>query len=250
MRPCASIDRSDSSSARYPLRVSTASSADATPPDAATVVSAISARRSFNPPSALPVTPAAVACSIAAGNGMPAPLAYESIFATDVSPHTAARRVDDALPRHLVVGVHQRAQVRKRVLDLAPVVELHAAEHAVRDARAHERLFEHAALRVGAVEDRDVAEAMIAAVDEPLDLAHHERGFVTLVVALEADDRLALDLVGPECFGRCGRCSRSPRWRRRGSAASTGSSDRARPSPLRERLLELQQVPKVAPRKR
>ena len=122
---------------------------------------------------------------------------------------TAARRVDDALPRHFVVGVHERAEVRERVLDLAPVVELHAAEHAVRDARADERLLDDAALHVRAVEDRDVAVAVVLVVDEPVDLAHDERGFVVLVVALEPHDRLARTLVGPEVLRRgATRCSR------------------------------------------
>ena len=39
---------------------------------------------------------------------------------------------------------------------------------------------------------------MIGAVDEAVDLAHDERGFVVLVVALVADDQLAVALLGPE----------------------------------------------------
>ena len=37
-------------------------------------------------------------------------------------------RVHDPLGRYCVVGVRERPQVRERVLDLAAVVELHAAE--------------------------------------------------------------------------------------------------------------------------
>jgi len=44
------------------------------------------------------------------------------------------RRVDDALPAHLVVGVHERAQIGERVLHLATVVELRATEDAIRHA--------------------------------------------------------------------------------------------------------------------
>ena len=160
----------------------------------------------------------------------------------------APRRVDDALPRHFVVGVHERAEVRQRVLDLAPVVELHAAEHAVRHARANQRLLEHAALRVGAVEDGDVAVAVVGAVDEAVDLAHDERRFVVLVVTLEADDRLALALVGPELLGPVRRVVLDHRVGRVEDALR-------RPVVLVEhhrhrfgkRLLELQQVPKVRP---
>ena len=84
------------------------------------------------PPSAFPVTPAAAARASASRNVTPVPSAYASTLPTDVSPTPRLRRVDDALPAHLVVGVHERPQVRERVLDLAPVVELHAADHAVR----------------------------------------------------------------------------------------------------------------------
>jgi hypothetical protein len=42
---------------------------------------------------------------------------------------------------------------------------------------------------------------MVGLIDEPVDLAHHERRFVSLVLALEPDDRLAFALVGPELLG-------------------------------------------------
>ena len=63
-----------------------------------------------------------------------------------------ARRNGDVVER-----VHHEAQVRDDVLDLAPLVEAHAAHDQVRDARPPERVLEHARLGVGAVEDRHVA---------------------------------------------------------------------------------------------
>ena len=79
-----------------------------------------------------------------------------------------------------------------------------------------------------------------------MDLAHHERRFVVLVVALEADDRLALALVGPELLGPVRRVVRDHRVRRVEDALRRPvvlvEHDRHR---LGKRLLELQQVPKV-----
>ena len=109
--------------------------------------------------------------------------------------------VDDPLPAHLVVGVHQRAQVGERVLDLAPVVELHAPDHPVRDAGPHQRLLDDAALRVGPVEDREVGEAGSLGLGQPGDLVDDERRLVALVLGLVAGDELATDLVGPEVLG-------------------------------------------------
>ena len=112
--------------------------------------------------------------------------------------HTALRRVHDAPPAHFVVGVHERAEVREQVLHLAAVVELHAADDAVRNTGAHELLFDDAALRVGPVEDRDVVEAMALGLDEAHRLAHDERGLVVLVFGVVAGDELAADLLGPQ----------------------------------------------------
>ena len=161
---------------------------------------------------------------------------------------TAPRRVDDALPRHFVVRVHERAHVRERVLDLAPVVELHTAEHAVRDARANEPLFDDAALHVRAVEDRDVAVAVLLVVDETMDLAHDERRFVVLVVTLEAHDRFARALVGPQVLRPARRVVLDDRVGRVEDALRRPvvlvEHDRRG---FRERVLELDQVPEVRP---
>ncbi len=68
--------------------------------------------------------------------------------------------VEHPLDADLVERVDHRLQVGQRVLDLAPVVEAGAADDLVGDARAHELLFHDPALRVGAVEDGDVAPAV------------------------------------------------------------------------------------------
>ena len=88
-------------------------------------------------------------------------------------------------------GLTTALQVGEGVLDLAPVVEAGAADDLVRDADAHEVLLEHAALRVGAVEDGDVAPAVVAVVVQAGDLAGDPLGLVALVVGVVAHDRLA-----------------------------------------------------------
>ena len=200
------------------------------------------------PPSARPVTPAAAASCSASRNTTSAPCAYASTLRTDVSPDAALGRVDDALPADLVVGVRERAQVRERVLDLAPVVELRAADDAVRHPGADERLLHDAALRVRPVEDGDVAVADLLDVDEPVDLVHHEVGLVVLVLGVVAGDELAADLLGPEVL--------RPARRVVGDDRVGGVEDRlARPVVLVEHddrrlgelLLEPHQVPVVRP---
>jgi hypothetical protein len=52
------------------------------------------------------------------------------------------------------VRVEHELQVGERVLDLLALVEADAADDAVGDALAHQRVLDGARLRVGAVEDR------------------------------------------------------------------------------------------------
>ena len=109
----------------------------------------------------------------------------------------AARGVEDPAQAHLVVGVDQHPQVGERVAHLLALVEAHPADHLVGLAGADEHLLEHAALGVGAVEDRDVAGPQ-PAVGELVDLVGDEPGLVVLVVGDVADDALAVAGVGPQ----------------------------------------------------
>ena len=126
---------------------------------------------------------------------------------------TAFGNVDDALPTHFVVGVHQRAQVRECVLDLLAVVELRSAEHPVRHTRSDERLLHDTTLRVRSVEDRDVAVAVLAAVDELVDFGHDEGRLVVFVLGLVADDGLTVAEFGPQLLGPVRRVVRDHRVR-------------------------------------
>jgi hypothetical protein len=127
--------------------------------------------------------------------------------------HPPLGLVQHPLDRHLVDRVDDRPQVGDRVLDLLAVVEPGAAEHPVGDADPHELLFQDPALRVGAVEDGDVAPAQAATVAAAVPgvghlhvvgvvevghLAGDPLGLVDLVVGVIADDGVAGPLVGPQ----------------------------------------------------
>ena len=105
--------------------------------------------------------------------------------------------VEDPAQRDLVVGVDQHPQVGQRVADLAALVEAHPADDAVGHAEADEDLLEHPRLRVGAVEDGDVAGPR-AGVGERVDLTGDEPRLVALVVGDVADDPGAVAGVGPQ----------------------------------------------------
>ena len=163
-------------------------------------------------------------------------------------PHPTFGRVDHASPAHFVVRIHERAQVGKDVLDLATVVELHPTHDAVRHPGAHEGLLDDATLRVGAVEDGDVTEALVLVVDQAPDLVDDECSFIVLVLRVIARDELATDLLGPQVL-------RAPR-RVVGDDRVGGVEDAlTRPvvlvhhddRGLGKLLLEPQQVPEVSP---
>src|SRR3546814_7284588 len=84
------------------------------------------------------------------------------------------------------------SDVGEGVLDLAPDVEAGAADDLVGHAHPGQVLLEHAALRVGAVEDGDVAPAHVAAVVQVGDLAGDPLRLVDLVVAVVANDRVPI----------------------------------------------------------
>ena len=97
------------------------------------------------------------------GRGRAPPRARSPAVGPGLEPRE--RRVADAAPRPVrdpqerdrVVRVVDHLQVRDRVLDLGALVEARAADHLVGDALADEHVLEHAALRVRAVEDGDLA---------------------------------------------------------------------------------------------
>ena len=203
---------------------------------------------SRTPPSALPATPAAAAEPERVAERDALLLRVHRDAVDRRVTHTALRRVDDAAPAHFVVGVHQRAQVREHVLHFTTVVELQPADDAVRDAGAHQRFLDHAALRVRAVEDRDVAEPLTVGLGEARGLVRDERRLVVLVFGVVAGDELTADLLRPQLLRVARRVV--------GDHRVGGVEDvLARPVVLleddhrrvREHLLEPHQVPVVRP---
>ena len=114
-------------------------------------------------------------------------------------PDPPPGRVGHTRERDDVLRVGQHGQVGDRVLDLGALVELRAADDLVADVAAHERVLDHARLRVGPVEDRDLRPAG-ALVDEPLDLADDEARLGMLVVELADAHRVAVAVIGPQRF--------------------------------------------------
>ena len=94
-------------------------------------------------------------------------------------------------------GLMISLQVGERVLDFLALVEADAADDLVGDALAHQRVFDRARLRVGAIEHRHRrcrrprARACLIDPDD-------EVGLLELVVAAEVDDLRAALAIGPE----------------------------------------------------
>ena len=98
---------------------------------------------------------------------------------------------------HRVCRVDEHREIGERVLDLRALVEAGAADHLVADPVADEHVLEHAALRVGPVEDRDLV-ARLALVHEPLDLGDDEARLRVLVLELAHVHRVAVAELRPE----------------------------------------------------
>src|SRR5262249_30796506 len=112
----------------------------------------------------------------------------------------APGRVDDPPEGHLVRRVDEQAQIRHRVLDLGPLVELRPADHLVGELEADQGVLEHPAHRVRPVEDRDVLAADPLLHAEALDLACDPARLLVLVGELGELDRLTALEVGPEAL--------------------------------------------------
>ena len=129
-----------------------------------------------------------------------AALACSRTTSSDLRADAARRQVHDALERRIVGVVRDDAQVGQRILDFRALEEPQAAVHLVRNARRHEDFFEHARLRVLAVEDRHVA-PRAALVHPVADAVHDELGFVALV-----ERGVQLDALAVRCRRSRGSC--------------------------------------------
>ncbi len=86
----------------------------------------------------------------------------------DAARADAARgKVDDAQQRVVVVGVLHQAQIGERMLDLLPLEEAQAAVHAIGKPGRHQRVFQHARLGVGTVQQRHLGQVHALARERP-----------------------------------------------------------------------------------
>ena len=108
----------------------------------------------------------------------------------------ARRHVDHPSQAHVVVRIDQQLQVGERILDFLALVKAHAADDPVRKARAHQRIFDDARLRVRAIQHRH--RAVGCARDARVRCAHDEVGFFELVRSAEILDEVAALALGPQ----------------------------------------------------
>ncbi len=125
----------------------------------------------------------------------------------------ARRQVHDALEGGIVAPIGDQAQIGERILDLRALKEAQAAVHAVRQARAQQRLFQHPRLGVRAIQDRHVA-ARAAAVAPLADPLHDEVRLIALVEGGVQADLFAARAVRPEVLAEPAGVVRDERVRR------------------------------------
>ena len=102
----------------------------------------------------------------------------------------ALGHVHGTTERLVVSGIRDQLEVRHDVADLATIVEAHGADKTIRDIAAAERVFERAALCIGAVEHCAVAPRKIGARHARGDRVSNEVGLVALIERLDERDRL------------------------------------------------------------
>ena len=148
--------------------------------------------------------------------------------ASEVSPTPRRGRFAIRVERDGVVRVVDRLEVGDRVLDLGALVEPRPADHLVVDPLPDEHVLEHAALRVRAVDDRDLAPGSKPSSTSAGDLGGDEPRLGVLVLDLDHPHRLALAELRPEPLLLALAVVRDHRVRGvRGSRSSSGSSARA-----------------------
>src|SRR5467141_2079755 len=135
----------------------------------------------------------------AGGDSSPRWLARRAtVAAKSSSPARASpRRLHGAAEGHVVGRIDGQPQPGEGVPDLLALVEAHAADDHVRDARAAQRVFEHARLRVGPIEDGDAvpADRIGARLEDRL---RDEVRLLVLVPAAIDGGRLALGVLRPQ----------------------------------------------------
>ena len=115
----------------------------------------------------------------------------------------AARRlVDHPRQRHRIARIMNDAQIGEHILDLLALIETRRADQLVFHMAQHTRLFQRAALRIGAVHHRHIAQPKRAAAHQPFNLIQHIGRLFRLVIGLIDGHGRALAVLGVQPFGR------------------------------------------------
>src|SRR5206468_1693867 len=88
---------------------------------------------------------------------------------------------DRSPKRFFVARIGDQLQVRHQIADLPAIIEAHRPDETIGNGLTAQRVLDGAALRVRAIQHREVAEAAIAGVPPRLYLLENEVGFVALV---------------------------------------------------------------------
>ena len=108
------------------------------------------------------------------------------------------RHVEHTLDADFVCRIDDGAQIRHCVFDLAPIVEARATHHLVGNALTHQRFFDHAALRVGAVKDGDLFPHHGLVVVNIGGSARHPHRLIAFVVGVITGDGLTPAKLAPQ----------------------------------------------------
>jgi len=110
----------------------------------------------------------------------------------------ARRNVDDAQQADLIIGIHDHAQIRQHVLDLAPLVKPYRADQLVTDTARHQGVLQGSGLGIGAEHDGTVPQVAEALSHEPQHLLHHVLCFLALVIRLKEPQQFAWRVLRPQ----------------------------------------------------
>ena len=111
--------------------------------------------------------------------------------------YATRRPIDDALECAVIIAVGDQPEVSEGVLDLGALEEAQPAVDPIRYSCVDKPLFEHARLRVGAIQDRRVG-ADVTLINPVAQAGDHKIRFVAFVVSGVQLDRLAVGAVGPQ----------------------------------------------------
>ncbi len=114
----------------------------------------------------------------------------------------AWRLVDNAVHRHRIAGVMHQLEEGEGVLHFLALIEARRPHQLVLHLAQNHRLFQRAALRVGAIHHREVAVAEGPCCHQPLDFVADVARLLVLVVGLIERDVQALAVFRVQALGR------------------------------------------------